>query len=73
MELPLYLHSDIRTATGPYEILFKPAQMAARGGSSLNISFPWPMFAAAWLLSTMPAGLTERLLARLPKKSGAAG
>ena len=42
--LPLYLHNDIRTATGPYEILFKPAEMVGRGGSSFNISYPWPMF-----------------------------
>ncbi len=42
--LPLYLHSDIRTATGPYEILFKPAEMVGRGGGSFNLSYPWPMF-----------------------------
>ena len=33
--LPLYLHSDIRSATGPYEILFKPGQMVGeRDGSN---------------------------------------
>lgn len=42
--LPLYLHSDIRVATGPYEILFKPAEMVGRGGNSFNVSYPWPMF-----------------------------
>ncbi len=42
--LPLYLHSDIRPATGPYEILFKPAEMVGRGGNSFNVSYPWPMF-----------------------------
>ncbi len=42
--LPLYLHSDIRPATGPYEILHKPAEMIGRGGNSFNISYPWPMF-----------------------------
>ena len=42
--LPLYLHSDIRQSTGPYEILFKPAQMVGGGGRSFNISYPWPMF-----------------------------
>jgi len=42
--LPLYLHSDIRQATGPYEILYKPAQMVGGGGNSFNVSYPWPMF-----------------------------
>ena len=42
--LPLYLHSDIRQATGPYEILFKPGEMVGGGGNSFNVSYPWPMF-----------------------------
>ena len=42
--LPLYLHSDIRQATGPYEILYKPGQMVGVGGQSFNVSYPWPMF-----------------------------
>jgi hypothetical protein len=42
--LPLYLHSDIRQASGPYEILFKPGQMVGGGGQSFNVSYPWPMF-----------------------------
>ncbi|MBT3193398.1 MAG: hypothetical protein HN341_12675 [Verrucomicrobia bacterium] len=50
--LPLYLHSDIRQATGPYEILFKPGEMVAGGGNSFNVSYPWPMF-----------GVTPELLA----------
>ena len=53
----------------------KAARIIRRGlaRNRARIAFPWPMFAAAWLLSTMPAGLTERLAARLPKKNGAAG
>jgi hypothetical protein len=42
--LPLYLHSDVRMATGPYEILYKPGQMVGGGGRSFNVSYPWPMF-----------------------------
>ena len=51
------------------------ARIISRGlaRNRARIAFPWPMFAATWLLSALPAGLTERLLARLPKKSGAAG
>ena len=42
--LPLYAHSEIRQATGPYEILYKPGEMVGRGSSSFNVSSPWPMF-----------------------------
>lgn len=33
-----------------------------------RIAFPWPTYAAVWLVALMPPGLTDRLLARLPKK-----
>lgn len=42
--LPLFLHEEIRVATGPYELLFKPAEMVGGGGGSFNVSYPWPMF-----------------------------
>ena len=33
-----------------------------------RIAFPWPLYAAVWALAALPAGLTDRLLARLPRK-----
>jgi len=33
-----------------------------------RIAFPWPVYAAAWLLGSLPPALTDPLLARLPKK-----
>lgn len=33
-----------------------------------RIAFPWPMVAAVWLLSVLPAGLADRLVALLPRK-----
>ena len=34
-----------------------------------RIAFPWPMYAAAWLIAALPPGLTGALLGRLPRKS----
>jgi len=34
-----------------------------------RISFPWPMAMAVWLLQTLPPGLIDPLLRRLPRKS----
>jgi short-subunit dehydrogenase len=34
-----------------------------------RIAFPWPMAAAVWLLATLPAGLADALLGRLPRKN----
>jgi short-subunit dehydrogenase len=33
-----------------------------------RIAFPWPMTAAIWCLAALPPGLTDLLLARLPRK-----
>jgi short-subunit dehydrogenase len=33
-----------------------------------RIAFPWPVYAAAWLLGSLPPALTDPLLARLLKK-----
>ena len=33
-----------------------------------RIAFPWPLYAAVWLLSALPPRLTDPLLRRLPKK-----
>jgi short-subunit dehydrogenase len=34
-----------------------------------RIAFPWPMYAAAWLLNLLPQPLCDRLLARTPRKA----
>jgi short-subunit dehydrogenase len=34
-----------------------------------RIAFPWPLYAAVWLISALPPGLTDPLLRRLPKKT----
>ncbi len=34
-----------------------------------RIAFPWRMYFLAWLFATLPPGLTDPLLRRLPKKS----
>jgi short-subunit dehydrogenase len=33
-----------------------------------RIAFPWPLYAAVWLISVLPPSLTDPLLRRLPKK-----
>jgi NADP-dependent 3-hydroxy acid dehydrogenase YdfG len=33
-----------------------------------RIAFPWPMYAAAWLLAALPDALVHRLTARMPSK-----
>ena len=33
-----------------------------------RISFPWPLAVAIWLIAALPPGLTDRALARLPRK-----
>lgn len=33
-----------------------------------RIAFPWPLYAAVWLLQALPPGWTDGLLARLPAK-----
>ncbi|HYG85874.1 MAG TPA: SDR family NAD(P)-dependent oxidoreductase [Azospirillum sp.] len=37
-----------------------------------RIAFPWPMAAAVWLLTALPAGLVDRLVVRMPRKPAAA-
>ena len=33
-----------------------------------RITFPWPMAAIVWLLATLPAGLVDGIVARMPRK-----
>ncbi|MBL8672142.1 MAG: SDR family NAD(P)-dependent oxidoreductase [Alphaproteobacteria bacterium] len=57
--------------------LLMPAERAAgiiMRGLAANrgrIAFPWPTYAVAWLLGTLPPGLTDALIAALPRKGSA--
>ena len=65
---PMTKHNDF-----PMPLLMPAARAAAiirrglRQGRQ-RIAFPWPVYAAAWLLGNLPPALTDPLLARLPKK-----
>jgi short-subunit dehydrogenase len=50
----------------------KAARIIRRGleRNRARIAFPWPMYALAWLGAALPAGLTDRLRRRLPRKGG---
>ncbi len=72
---PGYVRSRI-TAVNDFPMpLLMDAERAARiirRGLARNrprIAFPWPLYAAVWLLSALPPGLTDPLLRRLPKKT----
>ncbi|WP_022727473.1 SDR family NAD(P)-dependent oxidoreductase [Fodinicurvata sediminis] len=49
----------------------KAAKIMARGlaRNRARIAFPLPTYFAAWLLGALPVGLTDSLLARLPRKA----
>ncbi len=72
---PGYVRSPM-TAVKDFPMpLLMDAERAARiirRGLARNrprIAFPWPLYAAVWLLSALPPRLTDPLLRRLPKKS----
>lgn len=48
----------------------KAAAVVARGLAKNRgrIAFPFPLYAAVWLLATLPTALTDPLLRRMPKK-----
>ena len=63
------------TAANPYPMpLIMEADRAAaiiRRGLERNrprIAFPWPMAFGAWLAATLPPGVTDWLMAKLPRK-----
>ncbi len=71
---PGYVQSPM-TAVNDFPMpLLMDAERAARiirRGLARNrprIAFPWPLYAAVWLLSALPPRLTDPLLRRLPKK-----
>lgn len=66
------------TARNPFPMPFlmdadKAAAVVKKGlaAGRGRISFPWPMAAAVRLLTLLPAGLVDRLVARAPKKPAA--
>ncbi len=72
---PGYVRSPI-TAVNDFPMpLLMDAERAARiirRGLARNrprIAFPWPLYAAVWLISALPPALTDPLLRRLPKKT----
>jgi len=72
---PGFVESRI-TAANTYAMPFlmssaKAAKIIRRGleRNQARIAFPWPMYAAAWLLSTLPPVLADPILRRVPKKS----
>ncbi len=72
---PGYVRSPM-TAVNDFPMpLLMNAERAARiirRGLARNrprIAFPWPLYAAVWLLSALPPWLTDPLLRRLPKKT----
>ena len=48
----------------------KAARIVRRGlaRNKARIAFPWPTYFAAWLMGTLPPGLTDPLFRTLPKK-----
>jgi short-subunit dehydrogenase len=60
----------------PFLMETAPAAAVIKIGLERNksrISFPWPMAAAVWLLTTLPATLTDLFMRQMPKKGGAQG
>jgi short-subunit dehydrogenase len=58
----------------PMPFLMSPeraAQIMKRGlaRNKARIAYPWPMYALVRLIAALPVGLTDLLVARLPKKS----
>lgn len=56
----------------PFLMESAPAAAAIKRGLARNkarITFPWPLTNIVWLLATLPPGLTDRFLRRLPEKN----
>lgn len=71
---PGYVESPMTAANDfpmPFLMSAERAARIIRRGLRRNrarVAFPWPTYAAAWLIGLLPPGLTDPLLARLPKK-----
>ena len=72
---PGYVQTPM-TGANDFTMLFlmsveRAAGLIAAGlaANKARIAFPWPIFAAVWLLgSVFPAALNQRILERLPEK-----
>lgn len=71
---PGFIESPM-TDVNPYPMPFlMPAERAARiirkglARDRARIAFPWPLWAAVWLLNALPVGWTDRLMSRMPEK-----
>jgi short-subunit dehydrogenase len=71
---PGYVESPM-TAVNDFPMPFlmpadKAARIVARGlaRNRARIAFPFPLYAAVWLLATLPPALTDPLLRRMPEK-----
>lgn len=72
--MPGFVESRI-TASNQFPMpMLWPADKAARhiaralARDKARIAFPWPMYAAAWLVAVLPVALGDWLLARAPRK-----
>lgn len=64
--------TDANNFSMPLMIDSEKAADIIRKGLAKNkarIAFPWLLYSVVWWLSLLPAGLTDRLLARLPRKN----
>lgn len=61
----------VNNYTMPFLMSAERAATIIKNGLAQNrarIAFPFPTYAAVWLLAALPPGLTDWLMARLPKK-----
>lgn len=65
--------TDVNPFPMPFLMDVEKAARIIRDGLAVNksrIAFPWRMYALLWVLQNMPVGLSDSLVARLPRKSG---
>lgn len=74
---PGFIESPM-TDVNPYPMPFlMPVEKAARvirkglARDRARIAFPWPLWAAVWLLNALPVGWTDPLVSRMPEKPAA--
>ncbi len=63
--------TDVNKFRMPFLMEADSAALIIKQGLARNrarIAFPFPLYAAVWLLGALPPGLTDGFLARLPKK-----
>jgi len=63
--------TDVNPYPMPLRVDAPRAARTIRRGLAKNrgrIAFPWPLYATAWLLGTLPPGLSDAVIGRLPAK-----